>query len=214
MAKEIEAVLFDFGGVFTDSPFRVSEDVGGQMGIEPGRMMDLVFGPYHRDTDHPWHKLERGEISFEQAHDEIGELGRIEGVDVDLLRVLGAIGSSSSTREPMVERVRRLQAAGFKTALITNNAREFRGVWRSMLPFDELFDVVVDSSEVGMRKPNPQIYRHTLDLLGGVAPERSMFLDDFEANVVAARELGMHGVIVEADPAAALEELDVLLALS
>ncbi len=210
MEELIKAVLFDFGGVFTDSPFRVSEAVGDQMGVEREQMMGIVFGPYHRDTAHPWHKLERGEISFEQAREEITALGSAAGVEIDLLRVLGAIGSSNSTRDAMVSRAQGLRDAGLKTALLTNNAREFSSVWRPMLPLDRLFDVVVDSSEVGMRKPDARIYLHTLELLG-VAAENSMFLDDFEANVEAARNLGIHGVLVEPDPSAALAELDRVL---
>ncbi|HEX6569665.1 MAG TPA: HAD-IA family hydrolase, partial [Acidimicrobiales bacterium] len=73
------------------------------------------------------------------------------------------------------------------------------------------FDVVVDSSAVGMRKPNPAIYAHTLDLLGGVAPERAVFLDDVEGNLAGARLMGLHTILVGDPPAAALVELDVLL---
>ena len=81
-----------------------------------------------------------------------------------------------------------------------------------MLPLDELFDVVVDSSEIGMRKPNPAIFAHTLDLLG-VAPERTAFLDDFAGNVTAARGVGMIAILVEPDPTAAIGEVDALLLL-
>jgi putative hydrolase of the HAD superfamily len=72
--------------------------------------------------------------------------------------------------------------------------REWEPLWRAKLPVDEIFEVVVDSAWVGMRKPDPEIYRLTLERLGGVAPERSLFVDDNERNVETARELGMHGV--------------------
>ena len=66
-----------------------------------------------------------------------------------------------------------LRAAGYRTGLVTNNVKEASGQWRVLVPVDELFEVIVDSSEVGMRKPNPAIYLHALDLLGGVRPESS-----------------------------------------
>ena len=72
--------------------------------------------------------------------------------------------------------MRRLRAAGVRTALVTNNAAEFAATWRPLLPLGELFDAVVDSSEVGLRKPDPRIFRHALARLGGVAPERAVFL--------------------------------------
>jgi putative hydrolase of the HAD superfamily len=87
--------------------------------------------------------------------------------------------------------------AGYRTALLTNNVREWEPRWRSMLPVDELFDVVVDSAFVGLRKPDPAIYRLTCDRLG-VAPEACVFVDDLEANVAAARELGMTAVHLRA----------------
>ena len=74
-----------------------------------------------------------------------------------------------------------------------------------------LFEVVIDSSEVGIRKPDPRIYRLALERLGAIDPARSVFLDDYAGNVDAARRVGMLGIVVEADPAPALAELDRLL---
>jgi len=79
-----------------------------------------------------------------------------------------------------------------------------------MIPVDELFEVIVDSSAVGMRKPDPRIYHMALDQLG-VAPERSVFLDDAPGNIAAARAIGMHAILVEDDHTLAFAELDRLL---
>jgi len=115
--------------------------------------------------------------------------------------------------EVVVERVRRLRADGYRTGLVTNNVKEASGQWRSLVPVDELFEVVVDSSEVGMRKPNPAIYLRALELLGGVAPDEAVMLDDAEGNVAGARRAGLHAILVDADdPTGALAELDALLA--
>ncbi len=64
MPREIHAVLFDFGGVFTDSPFAALEELSDELGIGPRELLEIVFGPYDDDTDHPWHRLERGEVSL------------------------------------------------------------------------------------------------------------------------------------------------------
>jgi epoxide hydrolase-like predicted phosphatase len=171
-----------------------------------------VFGPYHRDTDHPWHRLERGELSLEDARAEIVALGEAAGVDCDPYKVLALLADSSGPRLAMVERVKALRERGICTAIVTNNAREFREAWMSLLPFEELFDALVDSSELGIRKPDARIFHHALRELGGIAPEQALFLDDFSANVEAARRLGMRGIVVAEDPVAALAELDLLIA--
>lgn len=212
MSGLVRAVLFDFGGVFTESPFEAARAVGRELGVDPVLMMETVFGPYDDDTDHPWHRLERGEMTLMQARQDILALGESRGFESDLFRVLAALSRGSGPRTEMIARTRALREAGLLTAIVTNNALEFRDAWRAILPLDELFDVVVDSSEVGFRKPDPRIFRRALELLGNVPADRAVFLDDYEGNVVAARALGMQGILVGADPSSALAALDLLLA--
>lgn len=207
---DIRAVLFDFGGVFTDSPFDALDVLGERLDADPRVLMEVVFGPYHEDTDHPWHRLERGEIALAAARDEILALGAARGVEADPYQLFAVIGGGGA-REPLVERVRGLLGAGIRTGLVTNNAKEFREGWRSLMPVDELFEVVIDSSEVGVRKPDPRIFELALRGLDGIAPEQTLFLDDFESNLEAAERLGMRGVLVEADPTRALAELDAVI---
>lgn len=209
--RRIEAVLFDFGGVFTESPFEAAREVGRELGVDPALMLETVFGPYDEDTNHPWHRLERGEITLTEAREGILALGESHGFESDLFRVLALLSRTSGPRSEMVARVRALRSAGLRTAIVTNNAREFREAWRALLPLEELFDVVVDSCEVSFRKPDPRIFRHTLELLGGIAPESAMLLDDYAGNVRAAELLGMEGVLVGNDPSSALAVLDELL---
>jgi putative hydrolase of the HAD superfamily len=209
----LEAVLFDFGGVFTESPFGAAEALGAELGAPAGRLLELVFGPYHADTDHPWHRLERGEMSFVDARDAILALGREAGIACDPLQVFAKMGAGGGgAREPMIERARRIRQAGVRTALVTNNAREFRERWRAMVPAEELFEHVIDSSEVGVRKPDPAIFRIALAKLGDPDPSRTLFVDDYEGNVAAARALGLQTLLVADDPAPALRALDDLLA--
>jgi putative hydrolase of the HAD superfamily len=212
VTSPIRAVLFDFGGVFTPSPFDGARHYGASIGASPERVLELVFGPYHEDTDHPWHRLERGEIALLEARDAIVALGRAAGVDADPFKLFASMANDPrGAYEAMVERARSIVARGYRTALVTNNVVEFRDAWRQMVPVDELFQVIVDSSAVRMRKPNPAIFRHTLELLGDVAPNECLFLDDAASNVAAAEKLGMRGVLVKSDLADALAELDALL---
>lgn len=207
-----EAVLFDYGGVFTTSPFAAVEGRGAELGADPKLLLDAIFGPYDVDTDHPWHRLERGEIALGVAVEEIVELGRGHGVDANPFQFFAAMGAGG-INETVVACARELRGDGLKTALVTNNAAEFREGWRNSIPVDELFDVVVDSSEEGVRKPDPRIFERTLERLG-VEAARSVFLDDYHGNVCAAESLGIKGVLVGSDQAVAVAELHALLGRS
>ncbi len=199
----IQAVLFDFSGVLTTSPWpAISASAGG----------DLAFltGPYHEDTDHPWHRLERGEITIEQWLTIVQAAADESGRTLDLTPMQSLLGDLA-VHDDVVDHIGALRADGYRTALVTNNVREGSATWRAMIPVDDLFDVVVDSSAVGIRKPNPAIFTHTLDLLGGVAPDRAVFLDDVEGNLAGARVAGLHTILVDDPPGPALVELDRLL---
>ena len=98
-----------------------------------------------------------------------------------------------------------------RSALLTNNVREWEAKWRSMLPeIDEIFEVVVDSGFVDMRKPEPGIYELTLERLGGVGAADCLFVDDMEVNCEAARALGMTAVQFR-DNAQARQEIEAVL---
>jgi len=208
--RSIQVVMFDFGGVFTDSPFEAVARVGVKLGAAAGQIEAIMFGPYHEDTDHAWHRLERGEIELERAVREIAAAGAALDLEVNPVDILMNMGSGG-LREVLVERVRALRDAGFATALVTNNVAEFRPHWRAMLPVDELFDLVVDSSEVGVRKPDPAIFQLALEGLGGVPPERALFLDDYPSNIAAAEALGIRGILVESELRETLAALDRLI---
>lgn len=205
----VHAVLFDFGGVFMDSPFAAVRAFGEQKGIGAERVLELMFGAYDADTDHPWHRLERGELSLGDAREAILALGEPEH-RIDLFEALGSL-TRASIRPDMIQIARDARAAGVKTAIVTNNVREFGDGWRSMLPIGELFDAVIDSAHVGVRKPDPRIFHLALRDLGGVAPGDAVFLDDFHGNVTAAERLGMRGILVEEDWQPALLALQSLL---
>ena len=193
--RRFDAVLFDFGGVFIDSPFEATERAAATMGVSAEVLTEVVFGSYERDDDHPWHRLERGEIPFEQARAEIGVIAAEAGLgEVDPLAVLAELGSASrNPRDFMIDVVRDARALGIRTSVVTNNVAEFGNFWRNLLPLDELFDDVVDSSEVKMRKPNPAIFHLACERLG-VEPARALFVDDHPGNVAGAGRAGLSAV--------------------
>ena len=206
----VEAVVFDFGGVFTTSPFASLMAVAEAQALDPMTMVGVMFGPYDQDTDHPWHQLERGEITLEDATAAIVELAAAEGVaDFQPMEMLMALGGSG-VRTEVVDFCRDVRSRGFRTGLLTNNAREFEEFWVPLLPLDELFDDVVDSSAVGLRKPDPRIYELSLDRLGVDAPA-AVFVDDAPGNVLGAQAVGMRAVLIGTEPAdvaVALAELE------
>jgi len=157
----IEAVLFDFNGVLTTSPFTHMAALGDTAGVDGQVVLDLMLGPYDEDTDHAWHRFERGEIT---AHEYGADLfARAAAADVQLdFASLGNMMSRLEVHDVVIERIRRLRVEGFRTGLVTNNVKEASSQWRELVPVHELFEVIVDSSEVGMRKPNPAIFLHAL----------------------------------------------------
>lgn len=213
MTSDLKAVLFDFGGVFTDSPFHAFSTYAQKIGASDEQVTEVVFGGYAVDGDHPWHKVERGEITLEEARDRIMTLGREQNLNVDIWEVFMAMAENGGgLRTELVDYIPRIRAAGLATGIITNNVVEFRDHWRGMLPVDDLFDFVIDSSEVGMRKPNPAIFQLALET-AGLTPDEVLFLDDFQGNVVAAQTLNIQSILVDGDGAKTVADLDAILGL-
>jgi putative hydrolase of the HAD superfamily len=204
----ISAVISDFGGVLT-TPLIESflayqretgialEDLGGAM----GRVME------QDDGRHPLFELEKGNMTEKEFLGRLGaELGR------ELNTMSATYFANLHPNEPMLEYLRGLRAHGLRLGLLTNNVREWEPLWRAKLPdVEELFEVIVDSGFVGMRKPEPEIYELTLERMGdGLRFEECVFLDDIEINCEAARALGMTAVRFQ-DNEQAIAELDAVL---
>lgn len=206
-----DAVFFDFGGVFIPSPFAAMGGAAVRLGIEEAVLIESVFGPYDADTDHPWHRLERGELSFADARTAIGDLSEERGLErLDPFVALADLAVGHTVRDFMVDAVRDLRTRGIRTGIITNNIAEFGETWRAMIPVDELFDDIVDSSAVGVRKPDAAIYRLACERLG-VEPSSAVFIDDYQGNVDGAVAAGLRavccGYTVETTQAALVELL-------
>ncbi len=183
------AVVFDLGGVLTVAPFAAVEIYGSELGLPPGVMSSYFRG------DPQFSALEVGAITAREFFKSV--CVRTEeryGCRVDIRRLAAAAEEGGNLNDDMVDLVRELRRAGFAIGLLTNNVKEAQN-WRDALPF-ELFDAVVDSSAVGLRKPDPAIYRETLDRLGRAGAE-TVFVDDFEENLPPAADFGMATVLFE-----------------
>jgi putative hydrolase of the HAD superfamily len=207
----IKALISDFGGVLTSPLLGAFERFNDELGVSAedfGRSMALAR---EQHGEHPLFALERGEITERAFLDQLeGALRELLGRDVDLSRMAELLMVHLHPNEELFAYYRRLRdERALRLGILTNNVREWEPLWRSKLPIDEIFDDVVDSAFVGMRKPEPRIYALALERLGADATSCA-FVDDNELNVNAARELGFHAVHFR-DTSQAIAELDALL---
>jgi epoxide hydrolase-like predicted phosphatase len=174
-----------------------------------------------------WSRLERGEIAMEAFYDAFEAECRTAGQTVSARTMFERMGAASLPRPIMLEAIRRIRAEGFLTAALTNNWAENEqedpqenGVDEEKGPgrarddtraLSDRFDVFIESSVEGLRKPDPRIYTLTCERLG-VQPSEAAFLDDIGSNLKAARALGMTTIKVDA-PEQALEELAATIGL-
>jgi putative hydrolase of the HAD superfamily len=207
----IKTLISDFGGVLTSPLLGAFERFNDELGVRAedfGRAMAVARDQH---GEHPLFALERGEITERAFLDQLeGALRKLLGRDVDLSRMAQLLMAHLHPNEELFAYYRRLRdERGLRLGILTNNVREWEPLWRPKLPIDEIFDDVVDSAFVGMRKPEPEIYELALSRLGGEATTCA-FVDDNELNVTAARELGFHAVHFH-DTSQAIAELDALL---
>ena len=207
------AVLWDFGGVILSSPF----DAFRQYERAAGLPEDFIRMLNARNPDtNAWAKMERSEVSLAEFVTLFEAEADAQGHRLDGWKVLKAI--SGDIRPQMVEALRRCKAT-FRVACITNNMKAGEGPGmarspdkaRAVAEILSLFEHVVESSKVGLRKPDPRIYQHACDLLG-VPPERCIYLDDLGINLKPARALGMRTIKV-VDPEVAIDELQAMVGI-
>lgn len=211
----LRGVVADWGGVMTNP---IAETVRAWIAAD-----EIEYASYHAvmkawvtaaydgaGADNPIHGLERGECSNEEFEERLAaQIVRRDGGPVTAAGLLDRMFAATVLSEPMLDLLRRVRQAGLKTAMLSNSWG-ITAYPADLLP--ELFDAVVISAEVGMRKPEERIFRHAVGLLG-LDPAECVFIDDIEANVQAAEALGMTGVL-HTDPAATAGRLAELLDLS
>jgi putative hydrolase of the HAD superfamily len=203
----LSTVIFDLGGVVLGSPLHAIAAYERESGIPGGFVNRVVV-----DTapDGAWSRLERGEISLQVFYEAFDRECHAAGQPVSAREMMSRMNVASQPRPQMLAAIAELRRRAFKVAALTNN-------WLSDAP-DEgvgslrpLFDLFVESSVVGLRKPDPRIYQHTCLALG-IEPHEAIFLDDIGGNLKPARALGMTTIKV-LDPEQALSELAAALGL-
>lgn len=203
-------MFFDFGGVILSSPFEAFSAYEQRAGLP----RDAIRTVNATDPDHnAWARFERNELDVSAFVAAFEAEARALGHELDGWAVLACL--EGELRPPMVEALRRIHGP-FRTALLTNNVvtMSAAGLVDRAGPFAEVlahFDVVVESSRVGVRKPEPAFYELACTL-AEVTPDRVVFLDDLGVNLKPARAMGMRTIKV-VDPMDALAELGELLGL-
>jgi len=207
--SEIEAVVFDFGGVLITSISNQIGNLAASHDVDPAVMHELLLGPRASGATHPWHLAERGEIPVAEIQELLRPFADAAGVRLrgDEMERLLAPGGYTVVDE-MLHRIDVLRAEGYRTGLLTNTFAEFRPTMERDIDLDA-FDVVIESFAVGSRKPERAIYETTRDRLG-VDHAAIVYLDDFEQNLTEPKALGWTTIRV-GDQRSALAELDRLL---
>jgi len=200
------AVIFDLGGVVFPSPFEAFDVYDEQRGLPVGTVRALIRTSSEIGA---WAALERNELTMTQFTAALEAEAEAAGFALDAQGLLQTIGNGFGARPEMLDAIAQIRAHGLATAALTNNwAAPEQHAGRN--GFHQLtFDVVVESSVEGLRKPDPRIYELVLERLG-VEAHQSVFLDDLGINLKPARAMGMTTIKV-ADPLAALRELAAVL---
>jgi len=199
-----EAVIWDFGGVFTSSPFEAFARYERERGLPEG-LIRRINGTNH--LDNAWARFERAETDLDAFDREFSAEAKVLGYDVPGRDVIPLL--AGDFRPEMIEALRRIKTR-FKTGCITNNVPSMQaagaGSPANLYKADimQIFDHLIESSKLGLRKPDPKIYALMCEVLG-VAPAACVYLDDLGVNCKPARAMGMTTIKVESGPQAIAE---------
>jgi len=206
-----QAVIWDFGGVFTSSPFEAFVRYERERGLPENLIRQINSA---NPLENAWAKFERSELNLDQFDVEFANEAKALGHHVPGKDIIALL--SGDFRPDVIEALRRIKKAGYKTGCITNNvpsnqagSRDGRTLYAREIM--EMFDHVIESSKIGIRKPNPRIYEMMCETLG-VEPAACIYLDDLGINLKPAREMGMTTIKVR-DARQALIELEAATGL-
>ncbi len=198
-------MIFDLGGVVLGSPLHAIARFEKERGIPDGFVNRLVV---ETAPDGAWSRLERGELSIEEFYRDFDAECVARGHLLPAADMMEAIHTSSGPRPEMLKALERLREYGLTTAALTNNWKSDGQDRHGLRPY---FDVFIESSVVGLRKPDPRIYELALERIG-VTAEEAVFLDDIGGNLKTARAMGITTIKV-VDAASALAELGATLSV-
>ncbi len=190
------AVISDFGGVLTTPLIEAFAAYQDHSGIAPEQLGTAIAASSPElEGANPLYELECGRITEGEFLDILRtNLEPLLGHRPELHRFSEIYFEALKPNEPMIALMASLRDRGLRMAMLTNNVREWEPLWRPFLPVDEIFETVVDSAFVGMRKPDPAIYELTVSRLDGIDASECLFVDDMEVNCDAARALGLGAV--------------------
>lgn len=207
----IRAVVFDLGGVVLGSPLQAIAAYEREHGIAENFVNRVVAETAPHGA---WSRLERGEIDMAQFVGDFEAECEQAGARIDARAMFAAMAAIARPRTTMLEAIARIRRRGLKTAALTNNwAPEGDAPSEPEAPvLSDLFDVFVESSVEGLRKPDPRIYQLVCERMQ-IPPSETAFLDDIGSNLKPARALGMTTIRV-GEPEPALRELEEVLGFS
>ena len=200
----IRAVIFDFGGVFTSSPFEAFNRYERERGF-PDNFIRKINSTNH--LENAWARFERAELDLDGFDKAFAAEAKALGFDLPGRDVIPLL--SGDVRPEMVEALRLIRTK-FKTGCITNNVPSMQAIGADRpdhlyrREIIEMFDHLIESSKAGIRKPDPRIYTMMCEALS-VAPEECVYLDDLGGNLKPARAMGMTTIRVESGPQAIAE---------
>jgi putative hydrolase of the HAD superfamily len=212
MPRKFTAVIFDFGGVITSSPFEAFARFEAERGLPDGTIRGL--NATDPDTN-AWARFERAEILPAEFDTQFSREAQAAGHAISGHDVLTLL--SGEIRPAMVAMLDQLKREGYILGCITNNVPAGKGAGmagttekaEAIAAIMARFDHIIESSKAGIRKPDPRIYQMMCDALG-IAPENCIYLDDLGINCKPAAMLGMHAIKV-VNEAQALEDLRTAL---
>ena len=204
----IKVIIFDFGGVITESPMKGFRRLEKNISLESGSISKVVM---NNPNDNAWAKCERGEIEIHQFINEFEEEADILGYKIDMTMVLKEL--YGEIRPAMVSKIKELKK-DYKVVCLTNVLLGVSSLTpnKRILQVDNVlknFSNIYESCSLGMRKPEERIYKYLLKDLE-ITPEKCVFLDDLGINLKTARRIGIHTIKVS-DPNIAISELDNIL---
>ena len=209
----IKAVISDFGGVLTTPLTGSFQGIADKSGVTLAALGQALAALQARSGAHPLHELECGRMTEPVFVAALrGALSEQLGREIELDGFADTLWEGLFANEPMIAFMASLRAEGMRMALLTNNVREWELRWRALAPIDEIFELVIDSAFVGVRKPDPEIYELALAGLR-VRAQECLFIDDIEVNCAAAAAAGMTAVVFR-DNEQAMAEIRSSLAAS
>ena len=204
-------MIWDFGGVFTSSPFEAFARYERERGLPENLIRQINSA---NPLENAWARFERSELDLAAFDVEFAKEARALGHKVPGKDIIALL--AGDFRPDVIEALRRIKRADYKTGCITNNVPSNQtgsGDGRSLYAREimEMFDHVIESSKIGIRKPNPRIYEMMCETLG-VVPEACVYLDDLGMNLKPAKAMGMATIKVESG-SQAIAELEKALGI-